>query len=96
LIKQKVLASEDNIWIVKPAVSSQGKGIYLLSDLNDLPPMMVDNQPQNFVIQKYLSQPLLINNLKFDIRIYVVVTGIDPLRIYIYNDGLVRFATEEY
>ena len=34
--------------------------------------------------------------MKFDIRIYVVVTGIDPLKIYIYNDGLVRFATEEY
>lgn len=27
-------------------------------------------------------------------RIYVLVTCIQPLRIYIYNDGIVRFATE--
>jgi hypothetical protein len=29
-------------------------------------------------------------------RIYVLVTCIDPLRIYIYNEGIVRFATEPY
>jgi hypothetical protein len=27
---------------------------------------------------------------------YVVVTSIDPLRVYIYNEGLVRFASEPY
>lgn len=29
-------------------------------------------------------------------RIYVLLVGCDPLRIYIYKEGLVRFATEEY
>ena len=29
-------------------------------------------------------------------RIYVLVTSIEPLRIYIYNEGLVRFASAPY
>jgi len=39
---------------------------------------------------------MLINERKFDLRIYVVITSINPLRIYLYNEGIVRFATENY
>ena len=38
----------------------------------------------------------MINKKKFDLRIYVVVTSFDPLRVYYYEDGLVRFATHDY
>ena len=33
---------------------------------------------------------------QFDIRIYILLTSLDPLKIYMYDDGLVRIATELY
>lgn len=47
-------------------------------------------------MSKYIANPFLINGLKFDLRIYVLITSFDPWRIYIFNEGLVRFASDAY
>ena len=41
-------------------------------------------------------QPFVIDGFKFDFRVYVLVTSCDPLRVYVYKDGLGRFATIPY
>lgn len=43
-----------------------------------------------------MAKPYLIDNLKFDLRIYALIFGVDPLRVFVYQEGLARFATEEY
>lgn len=77
-------------YIVKPENGCQGKGIYLVDN-----PAKIEKNSQ-VIVQKYISNPMLIDNLKFDLRIYVLITCVNPLRVYLYKDGLVRFATEQF
>lgn len=51
---------------------------------------------KGYLISEYIKNPHLINGHKYDLRLYVVVTSYDPLKIYLYSDGLCRFATETY
>ena len=37
-----------------------------------------------------------MDGLKFDFRVYVLLCGTNPMRLYIYEEGLARFATEPY
>ncbi|OMJ83252.1 hypothetical protein SteCoe_15839 [Stentor coeruleus] len=83
-------SDKKNIWIVKPANSSQGRGIFLVDSIQNVP------LDEMCVISKYIDDPYLINGLKFDIRLYVCVTSFEPLRVYLYEEGLTRFASEKY
>ena len=78
------------IFIVKPEALCQGKGIYLVKDPLEVSP------DEHLVAQKYIADPFLLDGLKFDLRIYVLLAGVRPLRIFMYNEGLVRLATEQY
>lgn len=77
-------------FIVKPDSGCQGRGIFLTQDLERVASM------ESQVAQLYIQKPLLIDGFKFDLRLYVLVTSVIPLRVYAFKDGLTRFCTEEY
>ena len=78
----------DDLWLIKPKSGSLGHGIRIFLSLDDI--------PKEFLLTRYINPPHLINNKKYDFRIYILVTGLAPFRMYIYTEGLVRFASEEY
>ncbi|KYM97504.1 Tubulin polyglutamylase TTLL13 [Cyphomyrmex costatus] len=83
-------ARRSKTFIVKPDAGCQGRGIYLTKHLKDIKPS------ERLICQVYIARPFLIDGYKFDLRIYTLITSCDPLRIYVYNEGLTRFATSKY
>jgi len=47
-------------------------------------------------VQRYIADPLLVGNKKFDLRIYVLVMSYQPLTIYLYRSGFARFTHYRY
>lgn len=78
-------------YIVKPDGGCQGRGIFLTKKWS-----AIEELSTTHVAQRYISDPLLIDNKKFDLRIYVLITSCDPLRIYLFQDGLVRLCTQDF
>ena len=54
------------------------------------------NQPEPYIVQRYIHNPLLIGHKKFDMRIYVLVTSHNPLTVYLYRSGFGRFTHYRY
>lgn len=82
---------KEKLWIAKPAASSQGKGIVVTNKISEIP-----NKGNPHIVSEYINNPLLFDGFKFDLRVYVAITSINPLRLYIYEEGLTRFATSKY
>ena len=82
--------SKNKIFILKPEASSQGRGIFLVKKIEEV------NPAERYVAQEYIKDPYLLEGLKFDLRIYVLVAGCNPLRVYIHDEGLARLATEPF
>lgn len=91
IIEAKAKEASKNFYILKPVSSSCGNGIKVINASMELP-----KNKKGYLASKYLSKPHLIKGYKYDMRIYVLVTSYDPLVIYMYKDGLVRFSTEKF
>ncbi|NWH80509.1 TTL13 polyglutamylase, partial [Piaya cayana] len=77
-------------FICKPNSSCQGRGIFITRNTEEI------KCGERMICQQYISKPFLIDGFKFDMRVYVLVTSCNPLRIFVYKEGLARFATMRY
>jgi hypothetical protein len=99
--------SKDNLWILKLAYSSEGRGINILWQFDELRESYArsaascarsaedEAEPEfeRYVIQRYIKNPLLLMGRKSEIRIYWIVASLDPLLVLMYREGTVRLNT---
>lgn len=94
----------EKLWILKTA-QHLGKGLKIVPAhcalkevaIRTQARMVKSTREKPFVLaQKYIDDPLLINGHKFGIRLWVVVTGYQPLKVYLHRRGLVLFSSEQY
>ena len=82
----------EDVWLFKPARNSFGHGIKILDNYDDIK----NDKNKRYLISRYIMNPLLINNKKFDMRAYVLVTGMNPLKIYFYRDGYIKISVKNF
>jgi hypothetical protein len=87
--------------IFKPDEGCQGDGIYLLNSATDLDRTLANTKAESCVVQRYLADPMLLpdgrgGGLKFDLRLYVLISTLSPLRVYMCHEGLVRACCTAY
>lgn len=59
--------------------------------------MVSKSQPRTYIIQEYISHPLLYKKRKFDIRCFMLVTSVGGLmRGYWYTEGYIRTSSREF
>eukprot|EP00854_Cymbomonas_tetramitiformis_P011097 gene11097-13114_t len=89
-----------NLWLLKNLTVADGQQVMFGQDK-----VMVQGNTQApwpeqvkepFLAQRYVSDPYLLHGRKFTIRLYLLITSVHPLRLYVHEEGLVHLAVEKY
>ncbi len=89
-LQQCAARNPDKKWILKPKNSSRGRGIEVVQDIANIP---LDNK---WMVQEYIDNPHVMNERKYVLRLYVLVTSVEPLRVYLHREGFAKLASEPY
>ncbi|MDQ7728821.1 PqqD family peptide modification chaperone [Halomonas sp. SpR8] len=80
-------AHPEKRWILKPTNASKGQGVQVLRDPNTAP------LTPNWLVQEYVANPHTIRGHKYVLRLYMLIASIDPLRVYLYDQGFAKLAS---
>ena len=96
----------DNLWILKPDDLSKGRGVKILWQFDRLRRMydhpediIFDPQIErgrDYIIQRYIRNPLLLDGRKSEIRLYWLIACLDPLLVLLYKEGTVRLNSRRF
>ena len=86
---------DKNVWILKPIDSFAGKGIKIFDNFNDFDKF---NKTYNeYVLQSYIRNPLLIQGKKFHLRMFLLETIIDnKINTYLLRKGAIITASKKF
>ena len=88
--QQAAWENPDKRWLLKPKNASKGKGIRLVEDPADVP------MDASWLVQEYLEHPHTMHGRKYVLRLYVLVSSVTPLRVYVYQQGFAKLASLPY
>ena len=76
---------------MKPNIGSFGEGMKVIG-----PKDAVEKTTSSQVVSEYISNPHTIKGYKYDLRVHVLVTCYNPLKIFFFPEGTARFCSEYY
>lgn len=89
-LQETALDNPGKRWILKPKNAARGKGIEVVRDIATVP------LGNTWMVQDYLDRPHTINGHKYVLRLYVLIRSVDPLRVYLYEEGSAKLASAPY
>ena len=88
--RARVRAAPELRWIQKPKWGARGEGVAVLGSPDEL------ETGGTWLVQRYLDRPHLIDGRKYTLRWYVLITALDPLTVWVFDDGFTKLASRPF
>lgn len=105
-LRYKLPNFRDTSWMVKPVNSSRGIGISYAKNKKDalniirtvnLEKVLEENRKNyDWMVSKYIDDPLLYKNRKFHMRLYLVIDKIKTHGAFLYKSGNMFISNKKY